>query len=91
MKSKRSVAAAILGRSKTAAKAKAARANGKLGGRPKWIRVEEKMPRQNQRVIAKYVGVYGPTVVTYWFDGTNHHFGNPPVSQPATHWMPVKK
>lgn len=51
------------------------------------------MPRQNQTVIAKYVGVYGPRVVNYWFDGTNDHFGDPITlaSEPATHWQPVKK
>lgn len=56
-----------------------------------WISVNKKLPRQNQRVIAKYVGVYGPTIVTFWRDGVNTHFGEPPCSQPATHWMPLIK
>lgn len=51
-----------------------------------WNSVDVKLPEQNQRVLAKYEGVYGPRVVTFWFDGTNTHFGDPPMSQPATHW-----
>jgi hypothetical protein len=56
---------------------------------PKWINCKTKMPQNGQRVLAKYVGVYGPTVVTYWFDGVNHHFGEPPESEPATHWAEI--
>jgi hypothetical protein len=54
-----------------------------------WIKCLEKMPVSGQRVLAKYEGVYGPQVVTYWFDGTNHHFGHPPFSEPATHWCSI--
>jgi len=60
-----------------------------------WISVKEKLPRQNQRVLAKYEGVYGPRVVTFWTDGpqtkdgVNTHFGEPPASEPATHWAPL--
>jgi hypothetical protein len=90
-KSKHARAAGLLGSIKSEKKANAARKNGKLGGRPKWISVKTKLPRQNQRVIAKYVGVYASSVVTFWSDGVNTHFGHPPASQPATHWRPLPK
>jgi DNA-binding NtrC family response regulator len=51
-----------------------------------WISVETAFPPNQHRVLAMYKGVYGPRVVTYWYDGVNHHFGNPPTSEPATHW-----
>lgn len=51
-----------------------------------WISIEKEYPPPRIRVLAKYEGVYGPRVVTYWFDGANHHFGNPPESEPVTHW-----
>ena len=54
----------------------------------RWISTKKRLPQQGQTVIAKYVGVYGPRIVTYWNDG-NTHFGDPPVSQPATHWKPL--
>jgi hypothetical protein len=54
-----------------------------------WIACKTKMPRIGQRVLAKYEGVYRARVVTYWFDGVNHHFGEPPLSEPATHWCPI--
>jgi len=56
-----------------------------------WISVKTKLPRRNQRVLAKYEGVYGPRVVTYWHDGLNQHFGSPPLSEPATHWTPIPR
>lgn len=58
---------------------------------PKWINVKTRLPRQNQRVVALYRGVYGPRIVTFWRDGVNTHFGTPPESQPATHWMPLNR
>lgn len=54
-----------------------------------WISVKDRYPENGARVLAKYEGVYGPTVVTYWYDGINHHFGDPPFSNPATHWCPI--
>ena len=54
----------------------------------RWIPVSEKLPRQNQRVWARYVGVYNPKLVTFWRDDVNTHFGNPPASEPASHWKP---
>lgn len=56
-----------------------------------WVSVKTKLPRNRQRVLAKYVGVYGPRVVTFWRDGVNTHFGEPPESQPATHWAPIPR
>lgn len=55
----------------------------------RWISTKKRLPRQGQTVIAKYVGVYRPRIVSFWFDGVNTHFGNPPESQPATHWKPA--
>lgn len=55
-----------------------------------WVSVKKKMPKNGQKVIAKYAGVYGPRVVKYWFDGANHHFGYP-ASEPATHWCLLPK
>lgn len=86
---KKDPAAVSLGKRTSPAKKRAARRNGKLGGAPKWNRVSDKLPRQHQQVLAKYVGVYGPRVVTYWHDGVNAHFGthhSPFGPQPATHW-----
>jgi len=54
-----------------------------------WISVKDKLPEAGQLVIAKYEGIYEPRVVTYWFDGTHHHFGKP-ASEPATHWRKFK-
>lgn len=54
-----------------------------------WVDCNEKMPRNKQRVLAKYKGVYEPRVVIYWYDGVNHHFGEPPQSEPATHWCEI--
>lgn len=55
-----------------------------------WISVKDKYPKQYHRVLAKYEGVYGPRVVSYWYDGANHHFGGPVEgSQPATHWCAI--
>jgi hypothetical protein len=57
----------------------------------KWISVKTRLPRQHQKVVAKYVGVYGPRVVTFWRDAVNTHFGEPPASELATHWMPLSQ
>ena len=54
-----------------------------------WVSCEEKTPNVGERVLVKYKGVYGPRVVTYWCDGVNHHFGNPPESNPITHWCRI--
>lgn len=54
-----------------------------------WFDCREKMPKNGQRVLCKYEGVYGPIVASYWFDGVNHHFGIGANSQPATHWKPL--
>lgn len=57
-----------------------------------WISVKRRLPRDGQRVLAKYVDVYGPIVVTFWRDeGGGTHFGMPPASQPATHWCPIPR
>ncbi len=76
-------------KAKSPAKTRAAKLNANL---PRWVSVKTKMPRNNQRVLAKYRGVYGPTVATYWFDGVNHHFGSPETlaSEPATHWKEME-
>lgn len=50
-----------------------------------WHKPEKKLPREGQTVVAKYEGVYGPRIVTYWNDGASH-FGEPPCSEPITHW-----
>ena len=55
-----------------------------------WISCEKRMPIHGQRVMCLYKGVYGPNPARYWFDGTNHHFGDHPASQPATHWKPIE-
>lgn len=54
----------------------------------KWISCKTRQPRNRQRVECKYVGVYGPRICHYWFDGVNEHYGdlNTLASQPATHW-----
>ena len=54
-----------------------------------WIKCSDRKPRTGERVLAKYEGVYGPRVVTFWADGVNDHYGDPPESQPATHWCPL--
>ena len=63
----------------------------------KWIDVKEKLPKPEQRVIARYKGVYDYRIVLFWkdVDGASH-FGHPSEkdgrgSQPATHWMPLLK
>lgn len=60
-----------------------------------WIRVEDRLPRQYQEVLASYKGVYDYRIVIFWKekDGTPH-FGAPHSldgrgSQPATHWCPL--
>jgi hypothetical protein len=55
----------------------------------KWIACADALPEVGERVLAKYEGVYGPRVVTFWRDSVNLHFGEPPESQPATHWHPL--
>lgn len=57
----------------------------------KWFKVSERLPRQRQRVIARYDGVYGPRIVSFWSDGVNTHFGDLKTleSHPATHWKPI--
>ena len=57
-----------------------------------WISCNDKTPRNGQKVLAKYAGVYSGRLVTFWRDDVNTHFGNPATleSQPATHWRPVK-
>ena len=58
----------------------------------KWIRTKTAMPSNNERVLAKYEGVYDARIVTFWRDGGGRpHFGLPSEadgkgSQPATHW-----
>ena len=58
----------------------------------KWIRTKTTMPSNNERVLAKYEGVYDSRIVTFWRDGGGFpHFGLPTEadgkgSQPATHW-----
>ena len=71
--------------------------NGVLGGlteeRNSWISVKERLPKDGQRVISSYAGVYDYRIVTFWKDGgDNAHFGthndlDGKGSQPATHWM----
>jgi len=60
----------------------------------KWYKIEEKLPEKGQLVLATYVGVYAPRVVTFWRDGSNMHFGTAAEpdgrgSQPATHWAEI--
>lgn len=63
----------------------------------KWIKTSTKTPKDGQRVIVKYTGVYDARIVTFWMDaGGAHHYGHPNEpdgkgSQPATHWMPIPK
>ena len=58
----------------------------------KWIRTKTAMPSNNERVLAKYEGVYDARIVTFWRDGGGRpHFGLPSEadgkgSQPATYW-----
>ena len=60
-----------------------------------FYRVSDKLPKDGQRVIAKYAGVYNARIVTFWKDGGgNNHFGllneiDGKGSQPATHWMNI--
>lgn len=62
-----------------------------------WVRVQDALPRESQRVVAIYAGVYGPRVVTFWRDtGGAAHFGLPNEpdgkgSQPTSHWLPLPK
>jgi len=61
-----------------------------------YISVEECLPIDGQKVVAKFEGVYEGRRVTFWFDtGGGSHFGaidelDGKGSQPATHWMPLK-
>jgi hypothetical protein len=56
-----------------------------------WISVKDRLPKNGQRVLAKYVGVYGPAVVTFWRGRDKFpHFGMP-HSHPATHWCPLPR
>ena len=63
--------------------------------RSNWISVRERLPKDGQRVISSYAGVYDYRIVTFWKDGgDNAHFGTSgdldgKGSQPATHWMPL--
>jgi hypothetical protein len=50
-----------------------------------WISVDDRTPREGQRVLTTYVGVYDYDVVTFWRDNVNDHYGH----QPATHWKPL--
>jgi hypothetical protein len=60
-----------------------------------WVRVQDGLPMESQRVIAIYRGVYHHRIVTFWRDGGGTpHFGHPSEndrkgSQPATHWHPL--
>jgi hypothetical protein len=74
----------------TASRTAKAVGSGPLVSLRGWTECKKKMPKNGQRVLAMYKGVYGPAIVTYWHDGVNHHFGNPPVSHPATHWKPFR-
>ena len=56
-----------------------------------WNSVETSLPRDGQKVFARYEGVYDMRPVTFWRDTSNGHFGLPTEpdgrgSQPATHW-----
>lgn len=88
MPKRKNPAAVALGKRKSPRKAAMSRRNGKLGGRPVWISVAHNLPRNGQTVIAKYTGVWGPKIVTFWRDAVNTHFGDRTTlaSQPATHW-----
>jgi len=55
----------------------------------KWIACSDALPDVGQRVLAKYEGVYGPRVVTFLKSGEDPRFGEPPESEPATHWHPL--
>jgi hypothetical protein len=60
-----------------------------------WMRVEDALPMDSQRVIAIYRGVYHHRIVSFWRDRDgNPRFGHPSEpdrkgSQPATHWHPL--
>jgi len=60
-----------------------------------WINVEDRLPKNGDKVMAKYDGVYTNRSVVFWFDfNLKTHFGriNEPDgkgSQPATHWAPI--
>lgn len=60
----------------------------------RWHAVEDLLPVNGERVLARYVGVYEARLVTFWDGGGSHHFGGPGEadgrgSQPATHWAPI--
>jgi hypothetical protein len=57
----------------------------------KWISVKKRLPKEGQRVLAKYTGVYGTRCVLFWRDSGGVHFGEPPFSYPASHWMPLPR
>jgi len=59
-----------------------------------FIPITRRLPKNMQRVIAHYQGVYDYRIVTFWQDNVNDQFGlhNEPDgrgSQPATHWLPL--
>jgi len=61
----------------------------------RWIPVRERLPRDGQKVLCRYDGVYECRLCWFWIDsGGTHHFGyvsedDGRGSQPATHWMPL--
>jgi hypothetical protein len=58
----------------------------------KWIDAKKRSPRHRQVVLAKYEGVYTNRVVTFWKDaGGGKHYGDPPCSNPVTHWALLPK
>jgi hypothetical protein len=64
-----------------------------MSEKTKWISVEKELPKSGSRVVAIYLGVYGPRMVTFWKGSRGDtHFGHPNEadgegSQPATHWL----
>ena len=61
----------------------------------RWVPVSERLPDENQQVLAKYEG-YAIRLVVYWIDedgkgyfGLNDEWDGK-GSQPATHWRPIK-
>lgn len=60
-----------------------------------YISVNDELPRQGQKILAKYEGVYTDRVVYFWRDWElTNHFGrideqDGKGSQPATHWKPL--
>lgn len=60
-----------------------------------WIRVRDRLPKDDTRVDCRYIGVYELRKnILFWKDGVNNHFGgfaeiDGKGSQPATHWRPT--